>query len=287
VIICATSKGEGVNQVVQERAFGQIHSVFDHAISLEIASNLIGIVNQKFGNSPYNICIRQDKTFCFSRFQGMEGHPVSIDNDIMSLPRNFKIDFRQCHDWSPDHEINAIKVATNYQDGVTHFSQLLNKTIQIDGIQSHQDKTIGIHRLIFRASPQEIRCRIRDLIGLGIGLTPSGDDFLAGLMGLLVIARHKGLLNQRTSKVLDILKDCVSQNTDKTTPHSGMLLMGATNGWLPERVLTMIRCILEASDTIETALRQVLSIGHSSGYDCCQGIYSAFRLINLQNKQIV
>lgn len=104
---------------------------------------------------------------------------------------------------------------------------------------------------------------ITDLIGLGIGLTPSGDDFLCGVLAGLT------LLGLRDSQNFRHLSAEISRNLAKTNAISAAFLRCAMNGQFSEALVTL------GSVSFSQSLQMFHDIGHSSGADTLCGLYFA------------
>ncbi|MEV1178852.1 DUF2877 domain-containing protein [Nonomuraea sp. NPDC049784] len=109
------------------------------------------------------------------------------------------------------------------------------------------------------------------LMGLGPGLTPSGDDVLAGL---LVTLRHLGAAAgaERAVWLADWLAATVTFDArTRTTPISATLLHCAARGEASPEVTAVLRGIA-GGQSLEPALRHLHRLGHTSGADLAQGI---------------
>ncbi|MFI7421469.1 DUF2877 domain-containing protein [Nonomuraea sp. NPDC049684] len=109
------------------------------------------------------------------------------------------------------------------------------------------------------------------LVGLGPGLTPSGDDVLAGL---LVTLRHLGTATgtRRAVWLADWLAATVTYDArTRTTPISATLLHCAARGEASPEVTGVLRGIA-GRQALEPALRRLHRLGHTSGADLAQGI---------------
>ena len=111
-----------------------------------------------------------------------------------------------------------------------------------------------------------------NLLGLGPGLTPSGDDLVGGVM----IALHR--LGLRSCLVP--LASAVSEVLDaRTGPISAAHLKAAMEGMGSEAVHRAMEAILANNgEAIEGGLAQIDSVGHSSGWDTMAGIAAVIRL---------
>jgi hypothetical protein len=109
------------------------------------------------------------------------------------------------------------------------------------------------------------------LVGLGPGLTPSGDDVLAGL---LVTLRHLGTAAGvgRAVWLADWLAATVTYDAgSRTTPISAALLHCAARGEASPEVTAVLRGII-GGQALDPAQRRLHRIGHTSGSDLAQGI---------------
>ncbi|GII92095.1 hypothetical protein Ssi02_23260 [Sinosporangium siamense] len=109
------------------------------------------------------------------------------------------------------------------------------------------------------------------LIGLGPGLTPSGDDVLAGL---LVALRHLGTAAgvPRAVHLADWLAAAVTFDArTRTTPISATLLHCAARGEASPEVMSVLRG-MAGRHPLEPAVQRLLPLGHTSGADLACGL---------------
>ncbi|HQY96505.1 MAG TPA: DUF2877 domain-containing protein [Phycicoccus sp.] len=106
---------------------------------------------------------------------------------------------------------------------------------------------------------------VRGLLGLGPGLTPSGDDALAG--ALLVLW---------ASGVASPLPAAVRAHLHRTTALSASLLAAAADGYAVQEVVAHVRAAVAGDvDAMVSTRHTVESIGHWSGRDLLSGIDTA------------
>lgn len=105
--------------------------------------------------------------------------------------------------------------------------------------------------------------------GLGPGLTPSGDDFLSGLLSLLWYLDEE----DEVSHFKDALLRRMRLRVHETTPVSMAFLTAAMNGEFTERVLDLYRVMGSSKfEESKEILREISRQGHSSGTDTLAGI---------------
>jgi hypothetical protein len=110
----------------------------------------------------------------------------------------------------------------------------------------------------------------RSWIGYGRGLTPAGDDCLAGI--LLVLNRWGSGLGLH-----EVDRGAVNQAARElarahTTTLSCTLIHAATLGLADERILRVLDAILLGEAGEDEAIRNLVRMGHSSGVDTLTGM---------------
>lgn len=113
------------------------------------------------------------------------------------------------------------------------------------------------------------------LVGLGEGLTPSGDDVivgaLAGLDAALEASGEAAALRQRLCAELE-------QGTSRTTRLAAQMLDAAAAGFYAEPVLGLLQTLAlpkPGAKALERAVAALLAVGHRSGADTLSGIVAA------------
>lgn len=107
------------------------------------------------------------------------------------------------------------------------------------------------------------------LVGRGAGLTPSGDDALAGA---LLVAHALGTGTA--------LAEAVRARLGATTAVSAALLAAAADGYAARPVVTLVDAAVAGDpDAVARALPAVLAIGHTSGADTVTGIRAALEAL--------
>ena len=113
------------------------------------------------------------------------------------------------------------------------------------------------------------------LVGLGEGLTPSGDDVLMGVLAGLDAAREMSgdaaALRQRLCAELE-------RGTSRTTRLAAQMLDAAAAGFYAEPVLGLLQTLAlpkPNAKVLERAIADLLAVGHRSGADTLRGIGAA------------
>jgi hypothetical protein len=115
------------------------------------------------------------------------------------------------------------------------------------------------------------------IVGLGPGLTPSGDDALAGLLLALRLLGGAVPGGGRAVWLADWLGAAVTAYADdRTTPLAATLLRCAARGQASVEAGAVLRGIA-GQDRIGPAVRRLLAIGHTSGADLAWGLLAGCR----------
>lgn len=112
---------------------------------------------------------------------------------------------------------------------------------------------------------------VRALVGRGGGLTPEGDDLLAGL--LVATAALGGHAPPRLSE----LPALVLSLLDRTTALSAGLLAQAVEGYAVPPVLDLVDAV-GACAGVEEAVVRLVSVGHTSGAALAHGVLAGLQV---------
>ncbi len=138
-----------------------------------------------------------------------------------------------------------------------------------------------LNALLEPGAPEAAAPAIASLTGLGPGLTPSGDDFLIGLLSALWF--FKGI--RPAESLLQALRPEIRLRLGGTTPVSAAFLGEAAEGRFGERICGFWTGIGQGSwDQALQDLTAVARTGHSSGTDTLGGMI--FGLVLLRDPAI-
>jgi len=226
--------------------------------------------------------------------------PFRIEDQELVFPNGVVVNPKNAEDWCPadfsnEHPLAPPEIYQKSREVFSHLAQLqppgfgsfitpILASFEDDGIssQSQFDDPVlqfawpAVHS-IAQAAAQDVRgiyARVNDLVGLGSGLTPSGDDFLGGLFFGLHI------LNQRFPSQFQLNKTEISrflmQIRSCTNLISATLLSDLAGGLGPAPLHAFIQNLL-IPESQETSFEHALAltfIGHSTGWDILTGLLS-------------
>jgi hypothetical protein len=111
---------------------------------------------------------------------------------------------------------------------------------------------------------------VSGLVGLGPGLTPSGDDFLIGALAALD-AIHQ-------TKTHAALGEAVAAAAPaRTSPLSASFLRAAAAGHVGENLHALVAAVV--CGHLDAAAAAAGRIGHTSGWDMLVGVVLALRVV--------
>lgn len=274
--------------LLQNRSRGEIIAAFQRSFYAAIDGGLICVGSLTLGSGPLHVLCDHWPTDAFSVGQSVMvvGTDLNIDGTLLA-------DFQSALIWRPDpapgwslasltiglQAADEIWRAMSGDDGLAPLGR------SFSGQPSHLIKaaTPGVDALI-----RIVECGLRDsvpapadcaamvgLIGLGPGLTPSGDDFLLG--GLLALD-SLGLVEARNS-----LWQVCRPHLDRTNEISRAHLEAAALGYGAAALHAAVHATIAARvERLGPALSAVSEIGQTSGRDGFTGALIVLRTVGQQ-----
>jgi len=191
-------------------------------------------------------------------------HTIAITENI-----HLRLD-RTTYYQSPRHLLGDVE-----PEAIRHARQILRLYGRVGGFDKLPGaQTIGgtMHQALADGNAAQMLEATRYLIGLGPGLTPSGDDFLVGcLRGLWLIRRHAPVAGQ----TLDRLRDGLLPNLDaRTTRVGAKFIRYALEGAFAEVLDQAALALLSPShpQVLQSAVSHLLAQGETSGTDTMLGL---------------
>lgn len=121
---------------------------------------------------------------------------------------------------------------------------------------------------------QEVAQRATELIGAGIGLTPSGDDFNIGLLSAFYFLGG----DAKVTELKNLLVPLIQENAEGTTAVSRAFLLRADKGEFSESIIDTLEAAQNEGELL-WPLKRICDAGHSSGLDCLNGMFMGFTLV--------
>jgi hypothetical protein len=278
-----------------------VHSVFPEAANLQVGKRrrLLTLVTADCADLPQGIRLETPPGFSFDK----ELHPGqslicrgAILRDVHGL---FSLEMRKARRWKcklPD--LGGKEIPSAVAEAWTSAWGLLDARQRSTGVeiraaelfradftgQSAVARKMGtlVRELVNAARRFDplVDATVAGLIGLGSGLTPSGDDFLVGfLAGMQCTVGN----NANRALFLAHLGKTVIRISRQTNDISHTYLFHATSGQVSSRLATLAEAIArgESSDHLLPVAEDAMCVGHSSGMDTVTGLLvglSAWRM---------
>jgi len=253
----------------------KIHSIFQHAINLIDHSDwIITILPDNYSAGPQTVILTQEG---FAEFMSLDykvmdtcdlGNIIDTEDAITITARAI--------DKSMLKDITRIHRNTDYFESILSQRGNKNGLLGQSSIYSKYAAPImtEIENSFSQGKYEQAADNILKLTGLGPGLTPSGDDFILGILAVFRFCLvPQDIICTLTRKIINDAK------TRTNIISYNMLRQGAMGGfpeWVEDMVLSVI---CENSEDIDIAFSKILKIGSSSGSDISAGMLFGFKLI--------
>ena len=258
---------------------GKINSIFDHVINIETDQHLgFAITDQSVILAPYHIKLQNNK------FNKIINHINESSNIII---KKDKIIFdEKVINYKSKKIYNGIiektyykkeKLIENTEKVLKNFAKsgsLDNTILNYQKIISKKVNKSNLLQKHFYTILKEIingKKSVNDLLGLGIGLTPTGDDFIVGYLS----AVESGLCKDKYH-FIDVLttKDIFN----KTTRVSALHLKGVLEHRYNAKLVELYKNIDDSDIIYINNAKELIKIGSTSGVDMLSGIYFALTM---------
>ncbi len=263
--------------ILQNDSRGEIIAAFRRSIYVALGGRLICVGSRTLGSGPLHVLYNSWPTDGFNA-----GQSVTVVGHVLDIEGMPPADFVSAPIWRPDLAPGwSLPTLTN---GLQAADEFWRKMAGDDGlaplgrsspaqssrlIEAARPGADALIRLVERegqgaAAEGASTAAIIDLIGMGPGLTPSGDDFLLG--GLLALDAL-GLVEAR-----DILWDICRPRLENTNEISRAHLEAAALGYGAAALHAAIHATMAGRvERLGYALSAVSEIGQTSGRDSFTG----------------
>ncbi|MGD8404654.1 MAG: DUF2877 domain-containing protein [Anaerolineales bacterium] len=245
--------------------YPRILHVFDPACNLiNEHREVFSIVGPQIGNGPFNIVLDED--ICFSKYLRLES-PVTLSHTHLYLG-DLAINTADANLWNPWPDWERLHAR---QDDI--LNQLMSlracKAKQSPvklGIASPQGTLLS--SAFTKADISSAKTIASQLAGLGIGLTPAGDDYLIGAIYALRIIQPPVVAKDLAMKITNTAAPL-------TTSLSAAWLKSAGKGQAGILWHEFFNALL-TDENIESPVTKLLSVGETSGADALAGFLAVF-----------
>jgi hypothetical protein len=284
---------------------GKVHSLFRRVINIVWPDgNLSSISRVDVSNGPANIVTNLPVNTDFTHYYIKPGASAWIDTDPQTLYiDSICVSLKNAVTWQsplahfksalpPDHVKANLEAVGRWLQQVKsknyglsqllpHLESLLNgtylPTAHTEPVTFLAGQAINVLLpALYTKDITRIRNAASSLIGLGPGLTPSGDDYLAGLL-LSLTACSKVLTSPFKLVQKDLSNTVIESAPGLTNDISRQMLIFAAKGTgseLMENMVLALFCAAQNQNSVIQAAADLSTVGASSGFDQLLGIMS-------------
>ena len=268
---------------LKKRRRGKVSAVFEKSFYIEVNKDWVCIGGNNLPMGPLNLRTNAPSRISWNTSGIFKNQEILIDKKNLFIGNHTSININKTTIWSPikisNWNFNSLEkglakfwdfdsflypreglaqlVFPNCTEKDTHRLKCAIDAIEtLSNIVKNQDLT-----------ESECNAAARGLLGLGPGLTPSGDDFLGGAM---IALKFLGEIAIRET----LWKFLKKETLKHTNPISHAHLTAAYFGFGSEVLHDLLTFIfLGKTRQISATIRHIGKIGHTSGWDALSGAF--------------
>lgn len=284
----AISVGEPALRILETARKGVVQGSFRGAVNVLTADGLFCLVPEAAGRGPLNVNVRLGKRRTMSSLGVEVGDRVRVEGEVLDLGRAL-VSLASAERYAPSLRFARpvaprAQVLENLEGArLTGLSSgNLSGLGRLLAAPKAKGRVLGVFAAAAARRIERLMATIRegdywlakravvDLIGLGPGLTPAGDDMLAGMaIFMSLYSRNSGM----KAPGLEALEEGLRGSRGKTTVLSEALLRQAAAGRGSEGVLGLCEAVLTGTpDAVRLETKRLLRVGATSGTDTLLGI---------------
>jgi hypothetical protein len=259
---------------------GFVHSTFKRTINIQCLDNdeLYTIGCHEIDNGPNTLVIEKNE---FNDLDLAVNDTVFTTDQMLMISNKLIISVEKADMWESKLPIYPVNPEVFYQniskvkqfidlhgkDGGIKKSQMPQSPFDMEMSKILEERVLTLQAEIMKEGMPNAVYNASRLIGLGPGLTPSGDDFLVGLFTSMNIP-NSPLYGYRT-----FADEVVEKAKTLTNAISYMALKKAAHGHVRESIIQLVQSIFNGKEEeVTLSLNKVLNIGSSSGTDIALGL---------------
>jgi hypothetical protein len=280
---------DSVGARVPRCARAHVHSVFPRACNFETDSGeLVTLLAPDSGNLPHGIRCASLNDPLDARLR--RGQAATLDATALRIPAaDLVADFSRAAVWKGT--VAAAPPGVETERAVCDLYDTLRSHAPDQGLAPVLFSSGNAHSAFQRALAARIAqtlpklagstetgdagavvSALSALVGLGAGLTPAGDDFIAGYLAALWSRSYH---QRQLAELLRALSLPVGQLTLRANAISRQILLDALEGHFAQCLTEVVRGLGGVGE-ITGAASRLLGVGHSSGADALCGLLFGF-----------
>ncbi len=279
--LTALSLTPGIDARLRQGDPARVLHVFEHVVNLSMADQMLSLVTETIGNGPFNVVVPA----CDFR------QHVTATDTLTMVPNalhvgDLVIDLSAAAEWNPAPDwlrlrsahtrlrahIPLIRAVLRQQAPASSWAALVvelpavgRSRLDAACLENAQFHWHTLHRALVDLNQAEAIASAQQLVGLGRGLTPSGDDWLVGC-GLAA------QLHLPSPAAAALLLKTIDLTASGTTRLSSAWLQAVANGLCNEHWHRFFAACQQSDDRlVYEAARRIVAVGHTSGADALAG----------------
>jgi hypothetical protein len=251
--------------------YSHIHSSFTHAINFLRADNcVISLVTEKVGAGPYNIVVSENELSHLNHIElddcikiNKQKFEINTTKKFISefpeikceqIDKNIEIIPQILSDFAPQKSLAFLIFPEKSSEFTSSFDKAFKSIIEksVNDIFENNDFVNGS----------------KSIKGMGYGLTPSGDDFITGMLVALT------LLGKKHNVSYIELKNKIYENALGENRISNNFLHIANADFCNQNLKNLLEALSNNDkNKIELYTKNYIDIGETSGADFLTGLY--------------
>ncbi|WP_107994654.1 DUF2877 domain-containing protein [Trichococcus paludicola] len=264
-------KSNYLSRFLTKNQLGKVHALFRSSFTIKWNDQLVHVGSMQQPLSAYGLAIAEDELKAILAVISL-GAIVRLKEEVIlvyakerlfRLPtcdyKSINLNVSDCMRKAHSPKWHLLKTELEKHD-LLHASAVIQNGFDRRLVDELMQKEI--------VSTQEANHYISHFWGRGIGLTPSGDDFLIGY-GMMQAVFFK------QSYWMDALRGSLDKkNTTDVSEHYYISLL---DGYISAPFLELIRAASSGGEQEQIAItiNKIMQFGHTSGLDTLLGIYTA------------
>lgn len=283
----AKSGDDGFLHLIKEVLFiGTVHSIFERTINVEClgSGELYTIASCKVDNAPNTLVTDLERC---SSLGLAERDRVFAVNRSLRVGNKLTVSIEQAEPWQsvlPAYPADDKRLRSNLQAAKAYIeahgqmggmkqAATFGNSFEAETARLLEERSSFLLRELSNGNWSGAADFAIGLIGLGPGLTPSGDDYLTGLFTVF------NLPGSPLGAHRSFCEKVAAASSGLTNPISCITMKKAATGQVRESIIGFLQSAIEGGvQQMIVSLTAVLSIGSSSGTDIALGLIDGLEL---------
>jgi hypothetical protein len=260
-VVNVISAPTNINKLLLNYNQPKVLHIFDDVCNLiNERKRIISIVSSEIGNGPFNLVL--EDSILFTKHLDSESRVLIQENQI--LLGDLTISFAYAQVWNPMPRWDELQ---KNKDEIMNRLKLLQIDHENEAILKFSD---SLSHAIIKTDIPTIKNVSSKLAGLGIGLTPAGDDYLMGAMYAAWMIHPEKIAKKITEEIANVA-------VPLTTSLSGTWLKSASKGEAGELWHDFFDALIK-DENMYLPMSKILSVGETSGSDALLGFLAVIKV---------